>query len=289
MSIAGGYLLTGKGMAKSESPDIARDKAYSNLPRGPYSTDEELSEYESVTSYNNFYELGTGKEAPARNADQLITEPWTIKVTGECAKPGTYNLEDFLDRQPLEDRIYRLRCVETWSAVIPWVGFSLADTLKRFEPNSRAKYVEFQTIYDPDNLKAQNSRLLDWPYREGLRIDEAMHPLTTLAVGMYGEELPNQNGAPLRLVVPWKYGFKSIKSIVAINFTEAEPGTTWSMLQPSEYGFYANVNPDVSHPRWSQSRERRLGEWLKRDTLSFNGYGEQVADLYRGMDLSKFF
>ncbi|PLY13480.1 MAG: protein-methionine-sulfoxide reductase catalytic subunit MsrP [Sedimenticola sp.] len=289
LSIGGGYLLSGNAVGKPESNAKSDDARFADLPDGPYSTDEEVSEYSDVTTYNNFYELGTSKEAPARNAHQLITQPWSVTVSGECDKPGVYNLEDILDKQPLEDRIYRLRCVETWSAVIPWVGFSLADTLKRFQPNSKAKYVQFVTIHDPENLKTQNTRVLDWPYREGLRIDEAMHPLATLAVGMYGRILPNQNGAPLRLVVPWKYGFKSIKSIVAIHFTNEEPEATWNMLQPSEYGFYANVNPAVSHPRWSQSKERRLGEWLKRETLPFNGYAEQVAGLYSGMDLKKFF
>jgi len=266
-----------------------REKIFAGLPRGVGSSDEAPSDYEDATGYNNFYELGRGKGGPADNAHHLKTDPWSVAVSGECERPGTLTLEDFLKPHPLEERIYRLRCVETWSMVIPWVGFSLGDALKRFRPTSDARYVEFRTLYDPERLPQQRRKVLDWPYREGLRIDEAMHPLATLAVGMYGEVLPAQNGAPLRLVVPWKYGFKSIKSIVSIRFTRTQPETTWNLLQPSEYGFYSNVNPDVSHPRWSQDRERPLGQWRKKDTLMFNGYGEQVADLYRGMDLAKHY
>ena len=264
-----------------------RPQLYSGLSTGLASTDEAPTEYKHATRYNNFYELGTDKDDPVRNAHALVTNPWSVTVSGECEKPGILTLEDFLKPHALEERIYRLRCVETWSMVIPWVGFSLGDALKRFQPTSRAKWVEFTTLYDPDRLPNQGWGVLDWPYREGLRMDEAMHPLATLAVGMYGEVLPNQNGAPLRLVIPWKYGFKSIKSIVAIRFTEDRPSTTWNDVFPREYGFYANVNPDVSHPRWSQARERRLGEFSKRNTLSFNGYAEQVASLYTGMDLSR--
>lgn len=260
---------------------------YLNLPQGPFVSSESPTDYQDATSYNNFYELGSGKQKPARNAHELVTRPWSISVAGECDKPGNYDLEDLLRSQTLEDRIYRLRCVETWSAVIPWVGFALGNLLKRAEPNSQAKYVEFLAIRDEEMLPAQRSGLLEWPYREGLRIDEAMHPLATLAVGMYGRELPNQNGAPLRLVVPWKYGFKSIKSIVAIRFLRAPPVNTWQALQPDEYGFYANVNPAVDHPRWSQASERRLGDWRRRETEPFNGYAEQVAGLYRDMDLSR--
>ncbi len=262
-----------------------RPKPYKGLPKGLASTNEAPTGYRHATQYNNFYELGTGKSLPARNADFLVTEPWSVAVSGECAKPGVYTLEDFLKPHGLEERVYRLRCVETWSMVIPWVGFSLGDALKRFEPTGDAKYVEFRTLYDPERLPGQELDLLDWPYREGLRIDEAMNPLATLAVGMYGETLPGQNGAPLRLVLPWKYGFKSIKSIVGIRFMRTKPTTTWNELQSDEYGFYANVNPEVEHPRWSQSRERRLGEWRKRETLPFNGYAEQVAHLYAGIDL----
>ena len=282
LSIGGGLLPSGM------QPAYAKAKGtFSNLPRGIASIDEKPTDYDDATSYNNFYELGTSKSAPYENADKLITDPWSVTVSGECEKPGKLTLEDFLKPHTMEERIYRLRCVETWSMVIPWVGFSLGDALKRFRPTSNAKYVEFRTLFDPERMPGQKHKVLDWPYREGLRIDEAMNPLATLAVGMYGEELPGQNGAPLRLVVPWKYGFKSIKSIVSIRFTKTRPTSTWNQLQPSEYGFYANVNPKVSHPRWSQARERPLGEWFKKDTLMFNGYGERVASLYSGMDLSK--
>ena len=250
---------------------------------------EELTEEIKVTSYNNFYELGTGKGDPKRNAHLLKTEPWAITVEGECAKPGVLALEDFVSPHQLEERIYRLRCVEAWSMVVPWLGVELGPVLKRFEPTSKAKYVEFTTILDPDNLPGQRRSVLDWPYREGLRIDEAMHPLTLLAVGVYGKELPNQNGAPLRLIVPWKYGFKSIKSIVKIRFTEHQPDTSWNMQSAREYGFYSNVNPEVDHPRWSQARERKIGELRKRKTLMFNGYADEVASLYEGMDLTKHF
>ena len=251
---------------------------------------EELNTFEEISSYNNFYELGTRKEDPVRNADALITDPWSVTIDGECDKPGTYSLEDILKPHALEERIYRLRCVEAWSMVVPWVGFPLADLVKRFAPTSKAKYVAFETIYDQDNpLPGQRSRVLDWPYREGLRLDEALNPLTLLAVGLYGKVMPNQNGAPLRLVVPWKYGFKSIKSIVRISFTEAEPPTSWNLANAREYGFYSNVNPTVPHRRWSQSRERRIGEYFKRDTLMFNGYEEQVAHLYKDMDLTRFY
>jgi len=248
---------------------------------------EELNSYEDITTYNNFYELGLDKEDPARRADALKTDPWSVEISGECNKPGTLSLEDVLSPHSLEERIYSLRCVEAWSMVIPWVGFPLGDLLKRFEPNGNAKYVAFETIYDKDNpLPGQKRRVLDWPYREGLRIDEAMHPLAFMAVGLYGKPIPNQNGAPLRLVVPWKYGFKSIKSIVSIRFTEEQPPTSWNMSAPREYGFYSNVNPEVNHPRWSQARERRIGELFRRETLKFNGYGEEVASLYEGMDLA---
>ena len=260
-----------------------------NVVEGLYSTDEELTPYDSVTTYNNFYELGSGKKGPRKNADKLRTSPWSIAVEGECAKPGVYQLEDFVKPHQLEERIYRLRCVEAWSMVIPWVGFALNKVIERFEPTSKAKFVEFITIYDPDMLPAQRRQVLDWPYTEGLRMDEAMHPLTTLAVGLYGEVLPNQNGAPIRLVVPWKYGFKSIKSIVKIRFVEQQPATAWNIAAPDEYGFYSNVNPNVDHPRWSQKRERRIGDFFKRDTLMFNGYADEVSHLYAGMDLKKYF
>ncbi|MCB1822770.1 MAG: protein-methionine-sulfoxide reductase catalytic subunit MsrP [Candidatus Competibacteraceae bacterium] len=245
--------------------------------------------YKDVTSYNNFYEFGTGKTDPAENAGSLKTRPWTVAVEGHCEKPGQYALEDFLAPHQPEERTYRLRCVEAWSMVIPWLGIPLAKILPRFQPTASAKYVEFTTLLDPEQMPGQRTRILDWPYVEGLRMDEAMHPLTLLATGLYGKELPNQNGAPLRLVVPWKYGFKSIKSIVKIRFTEQQPATTWNREIPSEYGFYANVNPEVDHPRWSQKKERRIGDFFRRDTLMFNGYAEQVAGLYAGMDLRKNF
>ena len=262
---------------------------FSAIKKSAFSTNEELTSYESVTSYNNFYELGSGKKDPKLNAHLLKTEPWTIKVEGECNKPGSYNLEDFISPHALEERIYRLRCVEAWSMVIPWIGIELGKVIKRFEPTSKAKYVEFESIYDPESLPGQKRKVLTWPYVEGLRIDEAMHPLAILAVGLYGKELPNQNGAPLRLVVPWKYGFKSIKSIVKIRFTSVQPRSAWNTAAPHEYGFYSNVNPDIDHPRWSQKRERRIGAFLKRNTLPFNGYAEQVAHIYKGMDLKKYY
>jgi sulfoxide reductase catalytic subunit YedY len=249
--------------------------------------DDELTPYDVVTGYNNFYEFGTGKDDPAKNAHTLMTRPWTITVAGECNKPGVYDIEDLLKRYPGEERIYRLRCVEAWSMVIPWLGFPLRDLINDLEPTSRAEYVEFQTLYDPEQMPGQRRSVLDWPYVEGLRMDEAMHPLTLLSVGLYGKTLPNQNGAPIRLVVPWKYGFKSIKSIVSLRFTREMPRTSWALAAPTEYGFYANVNPEVDHPRWSQARERRLGEIRRRETLMFNGYAERVAHLYEGMDLRR--
>ena len=251
--------------------------------------EDPVSDYDDVTGYNNFYEFGTGKRDPKKNAHTLRPEPWSIVVDGEVAKPGRIGLEELLAPATLEERVYRFRCVEAWSMVVPWVGISLGDVIRRFDPTSRAKYVSFETLVDREQMPGQRRRVLDWPYREGLRLDEAMHPLAILAVGMYGRVLPNQNGAPIRLVVPWKYGFKSIKSIVRISLTKKQPETTWNMLQASEYGFYANVNPEVDHPRWSQGRERRLGDFLKRPTLPFNGYAEQVAPLYAGMDLRKFY
>lgn len=256
---------------------------------GRYSTDEEPTPFDDITSYNNFYEFGTDKEDPAANSGQFKPRPWTITVKGECEKPGTYNLEDFIAPHQLEERIYRLRCVETWSMVIPWVGIPLGDLLRRFQPTSRAKYVAFTTVFRPAEMPGQKRNILKWPYVEGLRIDEAMHPLAILAVGLYGRVLPNQNGAPLRLVVPWKYGYKSIKSIVSVAFTENQPPTTWNLSSPGEYGFYSNVNPNVDHPRWSQRKERRIGDFFKRETLMFNGYADEVASLYTGMDLQKYY
>ena len=252
----------------------------------------EPTAHEHVTGYNNFYEFGTAKTDPARKAQTLRPRPWSVVVDGECDAPGEIGIEDVLNDFTQEERIYRLRCVEAWAMVVPWVGFPLGRLLERFRPNSNARYVEFETLLDQQQMPGQQRAVLDWPYREGLRMDEAMHPLTILATGLYGELLPNQNGAPLRLVVPWKYGFKSIKSIVRISFTRQIPETTWWRLAPEEYGFYANVNPDVDHPRWSQARHRMIGAGLfddKQATLMFNGYADQVADLYRGMDLTKFY
>ena len=257
-----------------------------------FSTMEKANSLADITSYNNFYEFGTGKEDPSRTAGSLRPRPWSVVVDGECEDKGRHTLEDLLKPHALEERIYRLRCVEAWSMVIPWIGFPLGDLVKRFKPTSRAKVVEFTTLLDPKQMPGQRYAVLDWPYVEGLRMDEAMHPLAILAVGLYGQVLPNQNGAPLRLVVPWKYGFKSIKSIVRIRFTERMPATTWALSAPREYGFYANVNPEVDHPRWSQARERRIGSdslFSRRPTVKFNGYGAEVASLYAGLDLTRNF
>lgn len=253
-------------------------------------SDEKQTPFESATSYNNFYEFGTEKTDPGAVAPKMFAPgPWSVSVGGECAKPGTVALEDLIKPHAQVERIYRLRCVEAWSMVIPWIGVPLAEVLKRFEPTAKAKYVAFVTLNDPKQMPGVRTPILDWPYREGLRMDEAMHPLSLLAVGAYGRDLMPQNGAPIRLVVPWKYGFKSIKSIVSIQFVEKQPLTTWSTMAPREYGFYSNVNPDVDHPRWSQASERRIGEFLRRKTLPFNGYADQVASLYRGMDLKADF
>ncbi len=253
-----------------------------------YQPDLKLTDPEHALHYNNFYELGTSKEDPFRNADRLKTDNWQVVIEGECAKPQTFDMDDLLKIEQ-EERIYRFRCVEGWSMVVPWIGFPLSKLLKKVEPNSKAKYVEFVSIEDTKNLPGQRFRILDWPYREGLRMDEAMHPLTLMATGIYGEALPNQNGAPIRLVVPWKYGFKSSKSIVKIRLVEKQPLSSWMVATPSEYGFYSNVNPNVSHPRWSQAKERPLGSFFKKKTLMFNGYADEVAGLYKGMDLKKFF
>jgi sulfoxide reductase catalytic subunit YedY len=250
---------------------------------------DEPTPYEDATSYNNFYELGTDKGDPKRNADRLRVKPWSVEVSGLVKKPGTYALEDLLRDLTREERVYRLRCVEAWSMVIPWLGVPLAKLLERLGPQPGAAFVEFRTLLDPEQLPGQRTNVLEWPYREGLRMDEAMHPLTLLATGMYGRDLPGQNGAPLRLVVPWKYGFKSIKSIVSIRFSAVQPPTSWNTSAPHEYGFYSNVNPEVDHPRWSQKRERRIGEFRRRATLAFNGYADEVASLYAGMDLRENF
>ena len=254
-----------------------------------YRVDAPTTDYKDATGYNNFYEFGSDKTDPAANAHALRPSPWSVMIDGEVDKPGRVPVEDILAAAPLEERIYRLRCVEGWSMVVPWVGIPLAKVLARYAPTSQARYVSFETLVDPEQMPGQRRNVIDWPYREGLRMDEAMHPLAFIAVGMYGRVLPNQNGAPIRLVVPWKYGFKSIKSIVRIQLTAKQPRTSWNELQPTEYGFYANVNPEVDHPRWSQARERPLGGFRKQPTLPFNGYGEQVASLYAGMDLRREF
>ncbi len=261
----------------------------SGVRASAYRLDEEKTPYKDVTTYNNFYEFGTGKDDPAAHAGSLRTRPWTVSVEGEVKQARTWDIDALMKLAPLEERVYRMRCVEGWSMVIPWVGFPLAELIRRAEPTGKARYVEFVSLNDPKQMPGQRFGVLDWPYTEGLRMDEAMHPLTILAVGLYGDVLPNQNGAPIRLVVPWKYGFKSAKSIVKIRFVEKQPLTAWMAAAPSEYGFYSNVNPRVDHPRWSQAKERRIGEFFKRDTLMFNGYGAQVAQLYRGMDLQKYF
>jgi len=288
--LAGAAMVSGLWLP--ETAHAAREKL-KNIKKSSFSTKDKPTSYKDVTTYNNFYEFGTSKSDPARNAHTLKTTPWSLQVEGEIAKPGNYHLEDLVKSSTLEERIYRFRCVEAWSMVVPWVGISLSSLIKRFEPTSKAKYVEFTTLHDPKQMPGQKRSVLNWPYVEALRIDEAMHPLSIMAVGLYGEVLPNQNGAPLRLMVPWKYGFKNVKSIVKIRFTETMPKTTWAQAGPREYGFYANVNPKVSHPRWSQARERVIGSGSiftkRKDTLMFNGYEEQVASLYSGMDLKKFF
>lgn len=257
-----------------------------------YSTDQKPNSFDEITNYNNFYEFGTGKEDPARYAGALTVDPWSVQIDGMVERPGSYGLDDIAPDNALEQRIYRLRCVEAWSMVVPWIGVPLAGLLGKVGVQPGAKYVAFETLMRPSEMRAQKTGILDWPYREGLRLDEAMHPLTLLATGLYDQPMPKQNGAPIRLVVPWKYGFKSIKSIVRITLTDREPFTTWNDLQASEYGFYANVNPKVDHPRWSQASERAIGGGLfagRKETLMFNGYADQVADLYAGMDLKKFY
>jgi methionine sulfoxide reductase catalytic subunit len=281
-------LAAGSMLALATSGTQAGEKL-SVAVRSPLSMDETPTPLRHVTGYNNFVEFGNDKEDPAARAHRLRTTPWTVSIEGLVKKPTTVSIEEILRLAPLEDRVYRLRCVEGWSMVVPWVGFPLATLLRQVEPLGSAKYIELVSVVQPDTQPGVRYPILDWPYTEALRLDEAMHPLTIVAVGLYGEVLPKQNGAPLRLVVPWKYGFKSAKSIVKIRFTETPPVTTWNKLQPDEYGFYANVNPGVEHPRWSQARERRLGEFFKRPTQLFNGYAEQVGQLYAGMDLRKYF
>jgi sulfoxide reductase catalytic subunit YedY len=294
-AFGGGLLaLTGVGRGRPEQPPEPEPAPAADAPgglviaeRGKYKLDEAQTPYDDVTRYNNYYEFGFDKGDPARNAQRLKARPWTVEVEGEVKKSLIVDVDTLLRWFPLEERVYRMRCVEAWSMVIPWVGFPLSSLISRLEPTSKAKYVAFQTLLDPEQMPGQRTSVLDWPYVEGLRLDEAMHPLTLLAVGLYGKALPNQNGAPLRLVVPWKYGFKGIKSIVKIRFSESQPTTTWNQSAPGEYGFYANVNPAVDHPRWSQASERRIGEFSRRKTLPFNGYADQVASLYAGMDLRK--
>ena len=292
---AGLSQLSGLGSADPPQRPPPPPKAEPGAPpfeiarRGQYKVDEAQTPYEDVTTYNNYYELGLSKSEPAENAYHLKPRPWTVRITGEVKEPRTLDLDTLMRWFGLEERVYRMRCVEAWSMVIPWVGFGLAELVRRLEPTSRAKYVSFKTLLDPEQLPNQNSRVLDWPYVEGLRIDEATHPLAFMALGLYGAPLPGQNGAPLRLVIPWKYGFKGIKSIVEIGFSENEPPSTWNLAAPSEYGFYANVNPAVDHPRWSQATERRIGELTRRATLPFNGYASEVAHLYKGMNLARQF
>ncbi len=292
-AVAGGLLPALGPFALSNPAQAAlTGRALSGVAKSPYGADLTPTDADYVTSYNNFYEFGTGKEDPAVLARDFEPKPWSVVVDGEVGKPGTYDFEDLISPHQLQERIYRFRCVEAWAMVVPWVGIPLADIIKRLEPTSKAKYVAFETLNDPDRMPGQARRVLNWPYLEGLRMDEAMNPLTLMAVGLYGEELPNQNGAPIRLVAPWKYGFKSIKSIVRISLVEKMPPTTWNRQGPGEYGFFANVNPDVSHPRWSQAKERVLGSGYfssKVETLKFNGYGEEVAGMYAGMDLAKFY
>ncbi len=300
MRLAGGAALAaaaGSLAAGCENFDAAIAETTAAGPQSPLSgikekvvtTDEKLNTFEQITSYNNFYEFGLGKDDPQRYAGQMKTSPWKVKIEGHCAKPAEYLLEDLIRPFQLEERVYRLRCVEAWSMVIPWVGVPLSSVLNRAEPTGKAAFVEFTTLLRPSQMPGVHQPALDWPYVEGLRMDEAMHPLTILAVGLYGKTLMNQNGAPIRLVVPWKYGFKSIKSIVRIRFVDKMPRTSWNTATPSEYGFYSNVNPEVDHPRWTQARERRIGELGRRPTLMFNGYGDQVASMYNGMDLRKWY
>ena len=284
MQLAGGVTLA----ALLPRAVWAGDKL-TEVKKSAYTVPDELTPYKDVTHYNNFYEFGTGKEDPAANATHFKTRPWTITVEGEVKKPKVFDIDELLKMAPLEERIYRLRCVEAWSMVIPWIGFPLAELIKQVEPTGNAKYIEFISLHDPEQMPGQLSSVLEWPYHEGLRMDEAMHPLTFLTVGLYGEVLPNQNGAPIRVVVPWKYGFKSAKSIVRIRFVEKQPVTSWMQAGPGEYGFYSNVNPEVDHARWSQAKERRIGDFFKRKTLMFNGYADEVSQLYAGMDLQKNF
>ena len=289
MGLAGAVIAGGKVFSHLAFPPAAV-QAGTKLDvalKSPFSTSEKMNSFDDVTHYNNFYEFGTSKDDPSKNAQKFRTSPWTVSVEGEVKKPAKYSMDEILKLAPLEERIYRHRCVEGWSIVVPWIGYSLNTILKLAEPTEKAKFVAFQSYYDRGQMPWAEHAGIELPYVEGLRLDEAMHPLTLLCVGMYGESLPNQDGAPVRLVIPWKYGFKSIKSIVKIRFVKSIPPTTWNLYAPTEYGFYSNVNPNVDHPRWSQATERRLGEILRRKTLMFNGYSDQVAALYNGMDLKK--
>jgi methionine sulfoxide reductase catalytic subunit len=287
-TLAGAALVAGKLGHLVSPSEVAFASTKLNYGKGPFGTDEKQTPLQDITHYNNYYEFSTDKYEPADLAKNFQTRPWTVRVEGLVNKPKTFDLDSLMS-MPLEERIYRMRCVEGWSMVIPWIGFPLKSLLDQVQPNAKAKYVEFTSLQDPKRFPGQQRNVLDWPYIEGLRLDEAMHPLTILAVGLYGDVLPNQDGAPIRLVVPWKYGFKGIKAIVKIRLVEKQPISTWTKSAPNEYGFYSNVNPNVDHPRWSQAKERRIGEFFKRPTLMYNGYGDQVASLYAGMDLKKNF
>ncbi len=293
-ALAGSAAATGLLYRSLNTPArevAAKLPADTAVPAAAFTTPEgeKANAFDDIANYNNFYEFSTSKNGVAPRAKNFITRPWTVEVVGLVHKPKTFDLDELLKLAPIEDRVYRFRCVEAWSMIIPWQGFPLAALLKAVEPTGNAKYVQFQTLFDPDRFPNQDSDVLPWPYFEGLRLDEAMHPLTLLATGLYGKPMPPQNGAPIRLIVPWKYGFKSIKSIVRITVTETQPRSTWNEVAPDEYGFYSNVNPEVSHPRWSQATENRIGEWGRRDTKMFNGYGDQVAGMYSGMDLKMNF
>ncbi len=290
-AIAGVAAATGVGLREVVTPSttVLAGAKIDGIKKSPLSTTETVTPYKDVTHYNNYYEFSTSKDEPAELAKNFRTQPWKVKIDGLVDKKQDLDVDTILKMAPAEERIYRHRCVEGWSIVVPWVGFPLSELIKRVNPTSKAKFLEFTTLYDLNQMPGQQRHVLEWPYVEGLRMDEAMHPLALLCFGMYGEELPNQDGAPLRIIVPWKYGFKSAKAIVRIRFTDKQPVNTWNISAPTEYGFYSNVNPNVDHPRWSQAKERRLGEFLKRPTLMFNGYGDQVASLYNGMDLKKDF
>ena len=290
-AVAGAAIAASTGLRRLINPTTVAQAGnkIDGIKKSPFSTTETITPEKDVTHYNNYYEFSTQKEEPADLAKNFRTRPWKVKIDGLVDKKQELDVDTIIKMAPPEERIYRHRCVEGWSIVVPWVGFSLSELIKRVNPQSKAKFVEFTTLLDPNQMPGQRRAVLDWPYVEGLRMDEAMHPLALLCFGMYGEDLPNQDGAPLRIVLPWKYGFKSAKAIVHIRFTDKQPLNTWNVSAPSEYGFYSNVNPNVDHPRWSQSKERRLGEFFKRPTLMFNGYADQVASLYSGMDLKKNF